>query len=333
MPSIAPSAVPKLAADLGYAVIADQYKTDELLFPRFTRAIDPGMMTDAPLGHKWVGGLSDATPTRRYPGQAVVMHGALEGYARQMAYRQFADSISIPDELIEAETGRGRAGTMIESFIATFTRKAMAQKDQLCFDVLQKGTLSAGDVPTFDNAYPGAPLTAPGLIYDGKPLFAASGNNHPLRNSSTTKYNLVVSGALNASNLDAAFTLCDSTNAVDESGTKIAISANLLIVPYGLRGTARALLESEGEPGTANNNINTNRGRANLLVSRYLTDDTDGWFLLEAGRSIVTADSGAPVIETWRDNTHKCTVVSAQYRFGVAVDDWRGAVAYNKATS
>jgi len=327
--SVSPTALPKLVTDAGYEVIADQYREQELQFPQFCRRLN--RLNSFPFGMRWVGGISDATPTLRAPGQELSIHSALEGYARQLAANEYSDAIGIPDEMLQGSDAQGAIVDMTQTFLQTFTRKAMAQKDQLAFDVLQKGTLAAGSAVN-NNSFPGAPDSAPLFIYDGKPLFAASGNNHPIRNGSTTYYNLVVSAALSASTLDTAFTMNDSTNAVDESGTKIDIRSDLLIVPYGLRSTALQLVESEGQPGTAMNDINPNRGRAQVMVSRYLTD-VDAWFLLERFRSLVYFDSGAPQITTWRDERRKVTMVGASYRFGVAVDDWRGASAHNKATS
>lgn len=69
-------------------------------------------------------------------------------------------------------------------------------------------------------------------------------------------------------------------NAVNDRGLKIAITPRTLIVPPALYFEAMRLTQSTGEPGTANNDINTIKGLfpGGVKVNHYLTD-TDAFFI------------------------------------------------------
>lgn len=69
-------------------------------------------------------------------------------------------------------------------------------------------------------------------------------------------------------------------NATNDRGMKIAIRPRTLIVPPSLYFDAMRLTQSTGEPGTANNDINTIRGLfpGGVKVNHYLTD-TDAFFI------------------------------------------------------
>jgi len=58
------------------------------------------------------------------------------------------------------------------------------------------------------------------------------------------------------------------------------ITPKYLVVPIDLQATARVILESKYLPGGANNDINSEFGVAEVLVSEYLRADTNNWFVV-----------------------------------------------------
>jgi hypothetical protein len=69
-------------------------------------------------------------------------------------------------------------------------------------------------------------------------------------------------------------------NATNDRGLKIALNPQTLIVPTALWADAKRLTQSTGEPGTANNDVNTIKGMfpGGVKVNHYLTD-TDAFFI------------------------------------------------------
>lgn len=332
---LTPDALPDFAANLGKSLVIDNYNPATALYPMLGRQLPPGSLSDPMAGHRQVGVVYANRPRRRRPGQEPVAVSGVQGYTRQLAYSEWSIRIPITYELLQRAGERG-VTTLMEQSIPAFASGAVRQKEEQVFGMLQKGTLSAGSVAYFDQQYDGVEDANIGKIYDGKPLFAASGNAHPFKNHTATGsqgVNLTVSNALNASNLDAAVAAMQITNAIDENGDQITIQPRYLVVPPALRSTAHTLLNSQLLPGSANNDVNPVAGIVGMIMSPYLTDDTDAWFLVDPANGFVFADSGAPAVRVVDDPLRKITNVVVEYNFGAAPFDWRGLSAHNKAAS
>lgn len=65
---------------------------------------------------------------------------------------------------------------------------------------------------------------------------------------------------------------------VDDQGLKVFIQPKMLVAPTALEWTAKKILQTEKEVGTANNDKNVIAGSVELIVSPYLTDP-DAWFI------------------------------------------------------
>lgn len=336
MPSISPSELPKILTDTGYEVVADTYRPKDLYYPMIGKVTPIASATDAPYGHKAVGMVGVGTPTRRKDGEQVSSQRMGEGYPWQIAIHEYSDEISIPDSMLEAQNARQRVVSMTELFTRSYAGNAGIDKDRIVLGMLQKGTLSAGSREFFDQSYTANPDANAGFIYDGKPWFAASGNAHPLKgatNGSGQGVNLTPSLALSSTNLDTLLTSMTVTNAIDERGKPIRIQPRYLLVPRQLRTTALQILNSELNPGTGNNDVNAMRGMLEPLVCDHLQDDSDAWWVLADGSGLMIFDSGPPALTTYRDDSRKCTILQASYRFGAGVHDWRYAACANKAAS
>jgi len=335
--TLSPGSIPKYVIDLGYEVMASAYEPDREHFRSVSSNIIPiSALHDAPYGHRGVTMVGVGQPTLHRDGDEVAAQTLGEGYAWQLAAPEFADKLVVPDSILEAANAQARVQSLVQLFVTEYAKNAAVAKDGVVAGMLQKGTLSAGSAQFFDGSYPGAPDANRKFIYDGKPWFAASGNAHPLKfatNAGAQGVNLTASLALSATNLDTAYQAMTTTNAIDERGQRIVIRPSKLIVGPALRTTAMQVLESQNLPGSANNDINPNRGLLSVVVNPFLTDDADAWWMATDDAGMIIADSGAPVLVTYRDESRKCTVLQASFRFGAAVRDWRGAYCANKATS
>lgn len=326
---ISPSQIAALVTDTGVGVITDNYKPEALYFPRFCEVITPEMASDPFYGDKSTTLHFGADPVKRADGQKIEATTGATGYAPQGKIDQFSRSLAIPKRVMEAADAKGRIVSMVSEFVAQFSRGAALQKDQAVADILNYGSITAGNLGVFDGSYPGHVDPYPTKIYDGVSFFNAA---HPLKFGSGTYDNHESLALGTTGNLDLAYTRVAYTNAVDENGKRILIRPDLLIVPPALRKTALALLNSELVPGSANNDINTERNLLSAIIHPLLTD-TDGWFLGTKAQGIRVIDSGVPGLSQWYDEATKCYMVSVEYHFGAYVRDWRGWLASNTATS
>ncbi len=126
------------------------------------------------------------------------------------------------------------------------------------------------------------------LCFDGQNYFDAS---HPIGQTGNTQANYGVL-PLDGVNFDTTFAAMEAFQ--NDQGRPMGILPSLLVVGPKLRGTARALLNSEYYPqagftgvgGTGASQMTANpwKGAADLLVSPYITSSS--WFLMDVSRPI-----------------------------------------------
>lgn len=88
-------------------------------------------------------------------------------------------------------------------------------------------------------------------------------------------YGNLGSSALSASAWDAVIqAMYKQTEAT--SGERMGIRPAYLVVPIELEKTALTIMQSEGEPGTADNDVNVRRGSSRVIVCPEMTD-ADDW--------------------------------------------------------
>lgn len=160
---------------------------------------------------------------------------------------------------------------------------------------------------------------------DGKVLFAS---DHPLKGGGTFS-NTATAAALTPTSLQNAI-----VNAfdllVDDRNLPIVRSAKFLVVPPQLERTALELIKSAYIPGSANNDVNIQYDRLQVVVSRYIDSDT-AWFVLGNKGPLGSDAHNLKVIWRWKDNFEqdkdfdtKSIKSSLDFRYTYGWSDWRG---------
>ena len=180
---------------------------------------------------------------------------------------------------------------------AVVTRE-MAEDDQYNYINTIPGMLSDSMSETIEtvntnhinNGYT-AGFTGP----DGVILFSAS---HNLAAGGT--YSNILATASDLTQTAIEQSLIDISNWVDDMGLRINLKAVKLLVPTALQFTARKIMETQNEVGSADNTKNVIAGSLQVIVSPYLTD-TDQWQIITNAKNGLTHyDRRAPQME--RDN-------------------------------
>ena len=157
--------------------------------------------------------------------------------------------------------------------------------------------------------------------YDGVPLFSES---HPLVNSTNTSSNLV-SGGLSDETLKEALTKMRLQT--DEAGVLVAAHADRLIVHPDWEFTARALIGSTLQAGTANNDKNTLPG-LDIVVWDYLYDvaGTDKpWFVQDSTMdNLLFLWREKPIFDSEKIENKMDYRFYGYCRFDTGYADWRG---------
>lgn len=275
-------------------------------------------------GSAWqtVGGGDDLQ--RRKPGESVRVVKVGDGWQMLVATKTDSARLVITKE--DQQAGEGRIREVVQGVFRTLGEAAALSKAQLWSDMLGGGT--AASAVLFDQSYPNHPDPFPTFIYNGNEFFTAT---QTLRNSAVTPSNLITGGGgtLNATNLQAAKVLIESTSAVDDMGRKVMNKMTHLIVPPALEQTARVLMNSELLPGSTNNDTNTLRGSFIVEVDEFATDAT-AWYLARSQRGIVRIDSGIATIDApvW-DHINRSWSTTVETHYGFAVENWRGYLRAN----
>jgi len=295
------------------------------------RKIDPG---GSERGWRDIVIVGDNRPSQIRYGQSAPERTMQQGYTAIGRQRKLSQAMDIPEEIYKAPNARAVIEGMVTSTFGDWAQGYQAEKESIAAAVFMRGCIAAGDTEVFNGTYEGATDSNVGFIGDGKPLFAASGNGHPLYlKTSVTPYNLIASNALSATTLDSTRVLISSTNAVDDNNNPIVIMPNTLLVPPGLTTTAEVLTGSIQLPGGANNDINVARGKYRVVTWRYITD-ADGWFMGVAGKGVVFCDSGIPTFEVSAPDPRTGNIVIRMVSYcGAYARDWRYWFANNIATS
>lgn len=330
MSSVHPTQVPGLVTDAGYTVMLQSYAAEPIVRNLIFRSVPLPVGTYGFTGKVIVGADEPADTRFGEPSHSRTFD---EGYQWFGKVHKLQQHITLQEEMLRNPNAAAMITEMVGNAAGKFGQGFQRKKESIAAAMFKYGAYTAGHRDTFDGSYPGHADPYPAFIYDGKPLFAASGNGHPLYlDSSVTKYNKTAN-ALSSTNLEAARILMTRTNAVDEANQPIRIDPDTLLVPPELEQTADILLGSTQAPGSANNDINTQRGRYSRITWRYL-DDTDGWFLGAARQGLAFADSGDPMIETSAPDpvTGNVTVRFVSY-CATWCDDWRPWSGHNISAS
>ena len=163
---------------------------------------------------------------------------------------------------------------------------------------------------------------ATATIYDEKKLFA---HDHPLVDNKSKTGDNLIEGELTKDTLKNALLL--GRKQLNEAGALCVMNFDTLVVPPDLEYLARTLLQSTGDTGTANNDINVLKGRLKIKVWDYLERE-NACFLMDSNAheaNFFWRERPQFFRETDFDSLVKKYVGYMRYSYGVS--DWRGLIA------
>jgi phage major head subunit gpT-like protein len=172
--------------------------------------------------------------------------------------------------------------------------------------------------------------------YDGEALFS---NEHPLKRAgSSTGDNLIEvtdpstsDDLLNEDTVNEAILKARKTT--DDAGLKIVVSPKYIVVPPELEAQATRVVQSAQRPGTDWNDINTVRGKLQIIVMDYLTDP-QAYFLVDPSvHQLNFFWRVKPEFKTEEDFDTLEAKYRGYMRYSVGYSDWRGVVGVHAISS
>jgi len=174
----------------------------------------------------------------------------------------------------------------------------------------------------FNNAF-----SANFLGADGVALCSNSHPNSPQKTGSTQDNN----GTLTLTKANVRTTREAMMAFTDDNGNKMAVTPNLLLVPPALEDDAIEITNSINDPTSANNTVNPQYGRFEVVPWHYLTD-SNAWFMIDGNLMKMALEwydrvpvSVTPKVE---DKTLQATWI-AYMRYSYGWSDWRWVYGNN----
>ena len=160
------------------------------------------------------------------------------------------------------------------------------------------------------------------LTADGQAFFSSA---HPNVRGGTQRNIPAVASDLTQASLEQAY--IDIMDYLDDSGLKINLMPEKLLVAPSNRFVAEKILGTKFAVGSADNDINPMAGQLDLIVNPYFTDP-DAWFILTNSKAGATFYRRRNA-EISRDNVFDTEALKMKTiaRFAVGATDWRHAYA------
>lgn len=175
----------------------------------------------------------------------------------------------------------------------------------------------------FNNAFTDTGTDAEGYPIAGADNVGLCSTAHPASASNASTQSNEGTTALSTDAVTA--TALDMREFTDDRGELVSIKPDTLLVPPELEETATIIVGTDRDIGSANNDINVNRGRYRVVSWDYLTDATN-WFLIDSmlkSQHLVWLDRIAPEFQQEQDFDTLQGKFRGYYRFSRGYDAWQ----------
>lgn len=260
------SAHPKAMVKDSYRYFMESYDGEDKTFSQIVQ-----QEASSAAYEQYTSAIGPAGLTKVREGNSIPRQSTQEGYTVYCANYKYPAELPLTNEALDDNQ---KIANFLKAWASGLGEAIANKQNSDHADIFNYGGYTAGH-DTFNNNIPG--VISPGygdLIYDGKPFFALSGNNHTAKNGSTF-YNSVASLTLNGQNLEDLMKLIAVTNAFSEAGQEVSIKPDTLLVQYGSSNyyKAQRLLESMADEDAAHSGVtNVWRNSLKLIGWRFLTD-------------------------------------------------------------
>lgn len=235
----------------------------------------------------------------------------------RLEHREFAQGLVIKRKLIDDNLYPG----------AGIPRAVTGRVEKLADSAAVHREKSAAAL--FTNAFTDSGQDGEGFDVAGADGVGLCSTAHPASATNTATQSNEGTLALTAGNLTTTALLMREFT--DDRGELVSINPDTLLVPPELEETALILTQTERAIGNANNDVNVNKGRYNVVAWDYLTD-SNAWFLIDGvlkSEHLVWLDRIAPEFLGEGDFDTLQAKFRGYHRFSRGWDAWQWIYGQN----
>lgn len=239
------------------------------------------------------------------------------GWKTRLEHRRFAQGIVIERELMDDNLYAG----------AGIPKSVTGRVEKLADAAAVHREKSAASL--FTNAFTDSGLDSEGFAIAQADSVGLCSTAHPATPTNTSTQSNEGTLALSSANLTTTALLMREFT--DDRGELVSIKPDTLLVPPELEETALQIVGSDRVLGSANNDVNINKGRYNVVAWDYLTD-SNAWFVIDSvlkDQHLVWLDRIAPEFAMAEDFDTIQAKWRAYYRFSRGADAWQWILGQN----
>lgn len=251
-----------------------------------------------------------------------------EGFTTYAKYQKFGKKIPFSEESVD---DHAKVSNILKETVMGWADAEQWTLEAFYSDHFNKGGFTAGDA-LFNQSIAGILTYTPGdNIYDSKPWFCLTGNNHSSKGGGTYFNSLGVT--LTATNLETAMVRMTSTINRNERDEIINLGTEYgLVCASQLGPVAERIVNSELIPGANNNDVNVLRGKFTIIPWTNISTATS-WYLIILRKAIRAYKRKNLKVDFYYDEDTETYWAKGSFRYGAMIQNWRFAVAGNTPTS
>src|SRR3990167_3483188 len=260
--------------------------------------------------------------------ESIPEESIMEGFTTYAKYQKFGNKIPFSEESVDDHS---KVANILKETVMGWADAEQWTLEGFYSDHFNKGGFTAGD-PIFNQSITGILSYTPGdNIYDSKPWFVLTGNNHTSKGGATYFNSLGLT--LSPANLETAYVRLTAKINRNERDEIINLGTNYgLVCAKELEPVAERILKTEKLPGSEMNDVNVLYGKFTLIPWVNISTPTS-WYVVIMKKAIRAYKRKNLKIDFYYDEDTETFWAKGSFRYGAMIQNFRFAVAGNTPTA
>lgn len=251
-----------------------------------------------------------------------------EGFTTYAKYQKFAKKIPFSEESVD---DHAKTANILKETVMGWADAEQWTLESHYADHFNKGGFTAGDA-LFNQSITGILSYTPGdFIYDSKPWFCLTANEHTSKGGDTYVNSLGVTPT--PKNIEDAMIRLSVTNSYNERDEIVNLGTDYGIICAGaLAPSIERIVKSDLLAGTNTNDVNVLRDKFTIIPWNNISTATS-WYLVVLRKAIRAYKRKNLKVDFYYDEDTETYWAKGSFRYGAMIQNFRFAVAGSTPTS